>query len=77
MHCFDYLRQTVACQSDVTLEGITGESSARNYEIDGYDVMHTCKNQVCYEWLVFDVLFRSFACCGSVKTDYVIVEAGW
>ena len=47
MHCFDYLRQTIACASDLTLEGINKESNDTFFDIDGYGVVHMCKSQVC------------------------------
>ncbi|KKP00437.1 hypothetical protein THAR02_07467 [Trichoderma harzianum] len=53
MHCFDYLRQTVACTSDLTLEGISKESNDTFFDIDGYGVEHMCKSQNAIgEWLI-------------------------
>jgi hypothetical protein len=46
MHCWDYLRQTVSCQSDLTLEGISPHNDAGVLDIDGYHVKHQCKNRV-------------------------------
>ncbi|KAK0763367.1 hypothetical protein N5P37_002744 [Trichoderma harzianum] len=53
MHCFDYLRQTIACASDLTLEGINKESNDTFFDIDGYGVEHMCKSQNAIgEWLI-------------------------
>lgn len=46
MHCFDYLRQTTSCQSDLTLEGLSKDSTEILLEIDGYGVQHKCKSRV-------------------------------
>ncbi|KAH8815495.1 hypothetical protein F5884DRAFT_747035 [Xylogone sp. PMI_703] len=45
MHCFDYLRQTVACDSDMTLEGRAITDDPFDFDIDGYNVEHKCKNK--------------------------------
>ncbi|KAL7783447.1 hypothetical protein V8C37DRAFT_397146 [Trichoderma ceciliae] len=53
MHCFDYLRQTISCQSDLTLEGLGAESNETYFDIDGYGVEHQCKSQRDVEsWLL-------------------------
>lgn len=46
-HCWDYLRQTVSCQSDLTLEGISPHNHTEILDIDGYHVKHQCKNRIC------------------------------
>lgn len=46
LHCFDYLRQTISCVSDLTLEGLNEHSNETNFDIDGYGVVHECKSQV-------------------------------
>lgn len=48
VHCFDYLRQTLMCSMDMTLESAaqdseTGES--KGY-INGWDIQHTCTDKV-------------------------------
>jgi hypothetical protein len=47
MHCFDYLRQTTSCVSDLTLEGLSEESTETMLDIDGYGVEHQRKSEVC------------------------------
>ena len=47
-HCLDYLRKTVLCNADLTIEweaierGVSGHSG----HIDGYKIPHQCKNWV-------------------------------
>ena len=49
MHCWDYLRQTVSCQSDLTLEGIdsTIKKPPFAFDLNGYHITHQCKERVC------------------------------
>ena len=49
MHCWDYLRQTVSCQSDLTLEGIdsTIKKEPFVFDLNGYHITHQCKERVC------------------------------
>jgi hypothetical protein len=42
-HCFDYLRQTVLCNADTTVEG---QSLVAPTHIDGYGSLHQCRNWV-------------------------------
>jgi hypothetical protein len=44
-HCIDYLRQTVLCSADLTVEG---RSKLDTKHIDGYGPMHQCRNWVSY-----------------------------
>lgn len=44
MHCFDYLRQTVACQADLTVEPV--DPTLDEIDINGYHVTHQCKSKV-------------------------------
>ncbi|WQF82788.1 Putative mycotoxin biosynthesis protein UstYa [Colletotrichum destructivum] len=42
-HCFDYLRQSILCTSDMTLEGkVLGRDA--NPGTDGWGHLHTCRN---------------------------------
>ncbi|KIM92655.1 hypothetical protein OIDMADRAFT_36433 [Oidiodendron maius Zn] len=53
MHCFDYLRQTISCQSDLTLEGLSEDSTETMLVIDGYGVEHRCKSRRAVgQWLI-------------------------
>ena len=56
----------------MTLEGITGDSSADNYEIDGHDVVHSCKNQVCFDDCSFDAILL----VGIAKADLMQKQVG-
>jgi hypothetical protein len=42
-HCIDYLRQTVLCNADTTVEG---QSHTEPTHIDGYGPLHECRNWV-------------------------------
>jgi hypothetical protein len=42
-HCIDYLRQTVLCNADTTVEG---QSHSEPMQIDGYGPLHQCRNWV-------------------------------
>ena len=42
-HCIDYVRQSVLCKADLTLEG---RSSNNNSHIDGYGQPKQCRNWV-------------------------------
>jgi hypothetical protein len=48
IHCFDYLRQKTSCQSDLTLEGLSEDSTETMLDIDGYGVEHNCKSRVSF-----------------------------
>lgn len=49
-HCFDYLRQTILCRADTTLEW---RSEINPLHIDGYGPPHTCRKwDEVYEWMV-------------------------
>ncbi|KAF2171487.1 hypothetical protein M409DRAFT_18604 [Zasmidium cellare ATCC 36951] len=45
-HCFDYLRQGVMCQGDLTLEWPRTEDdgSGRRFAVDGWGVGHVCRS---------------------------------
>lgn len=42
-HCFDYLRQSILCSGDTTLEGRTYDSSGAEVPI-GWGSYHECKD---------------------------------
>jgi hypothetical protein len=42
-HCIDYLRQTVLCNADTTVEGRSHNTPTH---IDGYGPLHQCRNWV-------------------------------
>jgi len=45
-HCFDYLRQTIACAGDMSLEWPRTEPDGRRFAVDGWGIPHRCKNWV-------------------------------
>ncbi|KAK4506368.1 hypothetical protein PRZ48_000098 [Zasmidium cellare] len=45
-HCFDYLRQGVMCQGDLTLEWPRTEEDGRRFAVDGWGVGHVCRDWV-------------------------------
>ena len=42
-HCFDYLRQSLMCAADLTLEGARVEPDGSRVTIDGWGVTHRCR----------------------------------
>lgn len=47
-HCFDYLRQTVECNADMTVEWAAEEPDELGglYHINGYGMSHQCRSRV-------------------------------
>jgi len=43
-HCFDYLRQTISCGGDMTMEWPRTEKDGRRFAVDGWGIPHECKN---------------------------------
>ncbi|KAE9961949.1 hypothetical protein BLS_007965 [Venturia inaequalis] len=43
-HCFDYLRQTIACGGDMAMEWPRTEEDGRRFAVDGWGIPHECKN---------------------------------
>ena len=46
-HCFDYLRQSIICSGDMSLEWPKVEPDGRRFEVDGWGIPHECKSWVC------------------------------
>ena len=48
-HCFDYLRQNIQCNSDMTIEWADPKPDELGnlYHINGYGVQHQCRKRVC------------------------------
>ncbi|KAF1826695.1 uncharacterized protein K489DRAFT_398946 [Dissoconium aciculare CBS 342.82] len=42
-HCFDYLRQSILCSGDMTLEWPKQDGPSSGATVDGWGVPHTCK----------------------------------
>lgn len=51
-HCFDYLRQTIACGGDMSMEWPRTEKDGRRFAVDGWGIPHECKNWVSLSWFV-------------------------
>jgi Mycotoxin biosynthesis protein UstYa len=45
-HCFDYLRQTIACAGDMAMEWPRTEPDGRRFAVDGWGIPHECKSWV-------------------------------
>ena len=45
-HCMDYLRQSLECSADLTLEWTRTEKDGRRFQVDGMHTPHVCKSQV-------------------------------
>ncbi|KIW07554.1 hypothetical protein, variant [Verruconis gallopava] len=43
-HCFDYLRQTIMCGGDMSVEWPRDEPDGRRFAVDGWGIPHECKN---------------------------------
>jgi len=43
-HCYDYLRQTISCGGDMTMEWPRTEKDGRRFAVDGWGIPHECKN---------------------------------
>lgn len=43
-HCFDYLRQGLMCNGDLTLEWPRTEPDGRRFAVDGWGVEHQCRS---------------------------------
>lgn len=58
-HCFDYIRQALMCNADLTVEWPRTEESGERVAVDGWGVAHQCKN-----WVSLEVLERDNFHCG-------------
>lgn len=45
-HCFDYLRQSLMCYGDLTLEWPRTEPDGTREAVDGWGIEHQCRNWV-------------------------------
>ncbi|KAM0723823.1 hypothetical protein Q7P37_000813 [Cladosporium fusiforme] len=43
-HCFDYIRQALMCNADLTVEWPRTEENGERVAVDGWGVTHQCKN---------------------------------
>jgi hypothetical protein len=62
-HCFDYLRQTIACAGDMAMEWPRTEPDGRRFAVDGWGIPHECKSWVsifCFRWMRADGDSRTF-----------------
>lgn len=44
-HCLDYIRQTLECQADMTLEWKRTEPDGGKIQVDGMGIPHECKSK--------------------------------
>lgn len=52
-HCFDYLRQTIQCAGDMSMEWPRTEPTGERFAVDGWGVPHECKDWVSHSlWIV-------------------------
>ena len=56
-HCFDYLRQGLMCNADMSLEWPRTEEDGRRFAVDGWNVPHQC-----VDW-VSTRSFMRVSCC--------------
>lgn len=54
-HCMDYIRQTLECSADMTLEWERTEADGSRFQVDGMGITHECKSQVSGD---FDFIFE-------------------
>ena len=45
-HCFDYLRQSIMCAGDMSMEWPRTEPDGRRVAVDGWGIPHQCKSWV-------------------------------
>lgn len=45
-HCFDYLRQSIQCSGDMSMEWPRTEPDGRRFAVDGWKIPHECKDWV-------------------------------
>src|ERR1044071_6399047 len=43
-HCFDYLRQSISCNGDMTLEWPRTEPNGARFVVEGWGISHECKS---------------------------------
>ena len=43
-HCFDYLRQSLTCNADTTLEYLREGGAGNNPGVDGWGSVHQCRD---------------------------------
>ncbi|KAK1760019.1 hypothetical protein QBC47DRAFT_118120 [Echria macrotheca] len=48
-HCFDYLRQSLECSADMTLEWPRTEADGRRWQVDGNHIPHVCTSRTAVE----------------------------
>ncbi|KEQ74139.1 hypothetical protein M436DRAFT_18667, partial [Aureobasidium namibiae CBS 147.97] len=43
-HCFDYLRQLLMCDLEITYEGARVDPDGMSRAVDGWGTLHQCKD---------------------------------
>lgn len=50
-HCYDYIRQSLQCSGDMSLEWPRTEPDGQRFVVDGWNIPHQCKSWVsCIIW---------------------------
>lgn len=50
-HCFEYIRQSIMCAADTTLEKSRIEDGKISRDVDGWGVEHECRDwDAVYQW---------------------------
>lgn len=71
-HCFDYLRQTIACAGDMALEWPRTEPTGERVAVDGWGIPHECKS-----WVSTYISVHLIAdCCGPLLTMGLVAYFG-
>lgn len=45
-HCYDYIRQSLQCSGDMSLEWPRTEPDGQRFVVDGWNIPHQCKSWV-------------------------------
>jgi len=64
-HCLDYLRQTVVCTMDMTVEYPTLSAGGKPPAINGYEIEHVCRRRVSGVFLLLFVGLRDTISYGA------------
>lgn len=65
-HCYEYIRQAILCAGDMTLEPAEVEGGKRAHSVDGWGVVHQCRN--------FDSVFEFAEKHGDGSSEWLRAE---
>jgi hypothetical protein len=60
-HCFDYIRQGLMCNADLTVEWPREEENGERVAVDGWGVEHQCKDWVSWSLSLLEI--SESKCC--------------